>query len=58
MSVRSDVLFSLLPILLFGFQLMTENVGKMLQGSAGHWNLGLKASMQDPKMQVNQGMFL
>lgn len=25
----------------------------MLQESAGHWNLGLKASMQDPNMQVD-----
>lgn len=51
MSVRSNVHFSLLPILLSG--LLSEDVGKMLQGSAGHWNLGLKASMQDPEMQVH-----
>lgn len=51
MSVRSNVHFSLLPILLSG--LLSEGVGKMLQASVGHWNLGLKASMQDPEMQVN-----
>uniref|UniRef100_A0A3F2YPH3 Aprataxin n=1 Tax=Takifugu rubripes TaxID=31033 RepID=A0A3F2YPH3_TAKRU len=50
MSVRSNVHFSLLSILLSG--LLSEGVGKMLQGSVGHWNLGLKASMQDPEMQV------
>lgn len=25
----------------------------MLQECVGHWNLGLKASMQDPNMQVD-----
>lgn len=49
MSVSSNVHFS--PIFLSG--LLSEGVGKMLQGSTGHWSLGLKASMHDPEMQVN-----
>uniref|UniRef100_H3BWU4 Aprataxin n=1 Tax=Tetraodon nigroviridis TaxID=99883 RepID=H3BWU4_TETNG len=49
MSVRTDVHF-FLPLV--WTSVLSESVGKMLQESVGHWNLGLKASMQDPNMQV------